>query len=429
MEPIAFSFSQYVALAIFLLGYLAITIEHKVGTSKSAIALIMAFLLWFLVSLLGLPEMSAELAHAGADIFGIVIFLLAAMSLVEVLIHYKFFDLIRMKLFRLRLNDQKQFVLISLIAFFLSAVIDNLTTTIVMVQISRKFFHGQNLLRAAAAVVIAANAGGAFSPIGDVTTIMLWLAGKFTAYDIILQGFLPSFTLLVVAVALMYRGIVNNTPDVDDQITVQLNGSEKLIIGSVFASFALPVAMNGFNLPPYLGLLFGLGLVWVLIDVFKKVRPYPTHLEASIEELIKRTDIASLKFFVGILLAVSALHSLGILEVFSRLFYGSDPTIMRLILGNSGLGALSALVDNVPLTAIAIQALPAASPSLWVLLALTVGTGGSLFIIGSAAGVVAMGMVRELTFGTYVKIASFPALVGFITAIGVWAAQYYFFFA
>ena len=182
--------------------------------------------------------------------------------------------------------------------------------------------------------------------------------------------------------------------------------------------------MNLFNLPPYLGLLLGLGAVWITVDLFREYKPKPTHLDALIENFIKKTDIASLKFFVGILLAVSALNTLNILEYFSGILYGLDPSVNRIILGNVGLGIFSAIVDNVPLTAIAIKILAINSSSLWVLMAMTVGTGGSILIIGSAAGVVAMGMVKELTFAKYFQIAFKPALFSFFAGIGVWYIQF-----
>lgn len=420
------SIFQVIAIILFLMGYTAISLEHKLKLNKSAIAIILGGALWMLVSLSG-KEFATELEIAGSEIFSLVIFLLCAMSLVEVLLHYKFFDIVRGKLFTLGLNEKKQFVVIYFIAFFLSAIIDNLTTTIVMIQIARKFFKGENFVISAAGIVIAANAGGAFSPIGDVTTIMLWLSGKFSSADIILKGFFPSLTLAFVSMIMLYSKIVESAYDSTNEIITKLGRSEKIIISLVFSSFALPLLMNLFKLPPYLGLLIGLGMVWVTIDLFREYKPKQSHLDASIESFIKKCDIASLKFFVGILLAVSALNNLHILEYFSSVLYGHDPSINRIILGNIGLGIFSSIVDNVPLTAIAIKILNISSTSLWVLMALTVGTGGSLLVIGSAAGVVAMGMVKELTFAKYFQIAFKPALFGFFSGISIWYVQYLIF--
>ncbi len=422
MSSILLSFSAGI---IFIFSYIAIALEHSLKISKSAVALVAGSLLWILAALNGGEHLDQEIIHAASDVFSIVIFLLAAMALVEVLVHYRFFDVIRGKLYAWKLSDKGQFLVIAVLAFFLSAVIDNLTTTIIMIQISRRFFRGDNLLYAAAAIVIAANAGGAFSPIGDVTTIMLWFADKFGSFEIISKGFLPSLVLFGVAAAFLCRKIKPSGDDSQEEVITKLSRSEKLVITLVFLSFGLPLVMSIYNLPPYMGLLLGLGVIWVLIDSMKRIVPRKTHLDASIEEFIKKTDIASLKFFVGILLAVAALDSLGVLHYLANFIYGETLTTNSLIIGNVALGLLSAILDNVPLTAIAIQMLNTTDTGLWVLLALTVGTGGSLLVIGSAAGVVAMGMVKELTFSKYFKLAFVPALWGYVAAVSVWAIQYF----
>ncbi len=289
---------------IFVLGYIGISIEHTIKVSKSAIALATGGALWVLVGLLGGDHVREEILHSGAEIFEIVVFLLAAMSLVEVLVHYRFFDIVRSWLFRLGLSEKKQFLMVATMAFFLSAVIDNLTATIVSIQIARQFFRGPNLLLGAATIVIAANAGGAWSPIGDVTTIMLWLAEKFDAGQIISQGILPSLAIHITALLLILPRVRNSQYDNKEELVTKLRRSEKIIIGMTFASFTLPLFMNQIGLPPYLGLLLGLGIVWLTIDLVKRIRRHESHLTASIDEFIKKTDIPSLKFFIGILLAV-----------------------------------------------------------------------------------------------------------------------------
>lgn len=417
-----------IASVVFVLGYLSITLEHKINTNKSAVALLLGSILWMLLAMSGAPNVSELLRHAGSDIFEILIFLLAAMSLVEVLAHYKFFDIVRGRLYSLGLSNKKQFILITLLTFFLSALLDNLTTTIVMVQIARKFFKGDALIPAIAGIMIATNAGGAFSPIGDVTTIMLWLSGKFTSLEILKHAFLPSFLLYVVAIALLLPRIKNHRDDASEEIVVHLSTTEKIVIWITFISFILPVVVNVlFGLPPYFGRLIGLGVVWLAIDIFKQVRPHKTHLGASIEQFLKQTDIASLQFFLGILLSVAALHAFGALDFVSTVLYGTEPTVGRIIASNTFLGVISAVLDNVPLAAIALQVLHVESASIWSLLAITLGTGGSIFIIGSAAGIVAMGMIKELTFGQYLKVATLPALVGLLVAVGVWSIQYFVF--
>ncbi|RJR13350.1 sodium:proton antiporter [Candidatus Parcubacteria bacterium] len=419
-----------IASVIFLFGYFFITIESRIGISKSAFALATGGILWTLVALIDSHIVTHEFPHVAYDIFNIVVFLLAAMSLVEILVHYRLFDVVRDKILARSLSNKAQFVVIGTVAFFLSAIIDNLTTTIVMIQIARKFFSGNNLLVATVGIVIMANAGGAFSPIGDITTIMLWLAGKFEATQIVLFGFLPSLTLMGIATALMLPQIRNHSIEdspAKSEKTV-LSRSEKIVITVVLGSFLLPLLAKTIHLPPVLGLLLGLGISWVLIDGLKMVSKRQTHLSASIEHLLQKTDIGSIKFFIGILLAVSALNALGVLATVSGILYGETPSTTSVIIGNIVMGIASALVDNIPLTAIAIDMLDLSSPVLWVLLALAVGTGGSLLAIGSAAGVVAVGMVKELTFEKYFKIAAVPALASFAACMLVWYAQYVLFF-
>lgn len=186
--------------------------------------------------------------------------------------------------------------------------------------------------------------------------------------------------------------------------------------------------MNYFGLQPYIGLLFGLGIVWLLIEYAQIRSRVKTHLEGDIETLVKKVDIASLKFFIGILLSVSALNVLGILESLSLFLFGAKQEISRLITGNILLGIFSSIIDNVPLTAIAIDIIKSNNTMIWVLLALTAGTGGSLLLIGSVAGVVVMGMIEKLNFANYFKIAFIPALIGYFAAILVWAIQFYIFF-
>lgn len=414
-----------VASIVFIFGYALIALESKIRVNKSAWALAMGGMLWVILGLADSTAAHNEMVHVAFDIFNIVVFLLAAMSLVEILVHYRIFDVIREKIFKFHPTDSQQFVVLTGLAFFFSAIIDNLTTTIVMLVMAQKFMRGRNLLVTAVGIVIAANAGGAFSPIGDVTTIMLWLAGKFEASQIILQGFIPSLVLYVVMLLMMRSQIVESGYDqAPTKIVRPLAVSEKIIISLVGISFILPIVVKFIGLPPVMGLLLGLGITWIAIDAMKVLVPdEKTHMTASIEALIQKTDIASIKFFIGILLAVSALGILGILEHVSLWIYGADQSMWRVIFGNTVLGAVSSFLDNIPLTAIAIEMLEVQTTGLWVLLALAVGTGGSLLSLGSAAGVVAMGMIKDLTFEKYFKIGFWPALVSFLACVAAWGAQ------
>lgn len=417
-----------IATVCFIIGYALIALEHRFNLSKAMTASALGGLLWLLIATGdGTEEVTHVLEGIGGEIFGLVAFLLAAMTLVELLIHYRFFDLIRSKLFALSLSDAKQLWLIGAISFFLSSIIDNLTTTIVMVQIARRFFRGKNLLVAAAVIVIGANAGGAFSPIGDVTTIMLWLANKFSATEVILWGFLPSVSLFAVSTYILGRQIVGDTKDEteDGMRHFSLSRSEVVVVCAIALSFALPVVFHLIGLEPYLGLLFGLGVVGMLIAFLRSgFSKRETHMSAEIETIVKRVDMSSILFFVGILLAVGALRHLGILAFISEHLFGPAPGLMRLFFGNALLGVFSAIVDNIPITAAALDIISSNDPAIWVLLALAVGTGGSLLVIGSAAGVIAMGMLKELSFRRYFDIAFIPALMGYVSALLVWLLQY-----
>ncbi len=411
------------SVTIFLLGYIAISQEQLLKISKTSISLVVAVVLWLLVAVGGISNVGLALAESAGEIFELVIFLLSAMTLVEILTHYGLFDFIYTKLLKLKLGDKAQFFIIALLAFISSAFLDNLTTTIVFLQISRRFFSGKNLLKSASAIVIAANAGGAFSPIGDVTTTMLWLANKFSTPEIIIQAFIPSFTVFLVSALLIGKSIVADTKDRVEN-TKQLGKVEWFVISLCLLSFLLPLLMTIVRLPPYFGLLLGLGIIWLVVDLARLQRPNSTSLSLSIEKFFQKMDIASLYFFIGILLAVSALRHLGVLDIISHQVFTTTPSTTRIIEGNIAIGGLSAIFDNIPLTAVAIDIVKTTEPSLWALLALTVGVGGSLLLIGSAPGIIAMTIVKELTFSAYLKIASLPALVAFILGISAWLLQY-----
>jgi Na+/H+ antiporter NhaD/arsenite permease-like protein len=454
---------DFIISAVFLLGYAAIALEHHFNLQKAITAAALGGVLWILVALAERGGEAADLHSLGGEIFGLIFFLMAAMTLVEILTHYRFFEWVRAKLFSLQLTDKYQIWVIAFLTFFLSALIDNLTTTIVMVEVARRFFRGRNLLVMVSLIILAANAGGAWSPVGDVTTIMIWLADKFQAYQIMAFGILPSLVFLFLAVKIISRMVVKDTPDVPAE-QVKLARSEWLVILSTLGSFVLPVIVHQLGLEPYFGLLAGLGFVGILIvmlrvraikihnisphnlqiasqnssgdngrngeDFLPKLRSAAarTHLTADFEKNMSRIDMTSLLFFAGILLAVGALNHVGILDRVSVFLFGEESNVFRVIIGNIVLGVLSAIVDNIPLTASAIEMINIDHPMIWVLLSLTVGVGGSLLVIGSAAGVVAMGRVKELNFWNYLKIATWPSLVGYCGLVIFWFIEYFLFF-
>ncbi|MDX2776496.1 sodium:proton antiporter NhaD [Streptomyces caniscabiei] len=421
-----------IAAGFFGLGYVLITLEQKFNTHKSAIALTLGAVLWLLAAVHLTHErdvLSHALSHAGAEIFNIVAFLLAALALIEILVHYKFFDLIRAKLIALNVGDRQQFILVMALTFVFSGILDNIAITIAMLQIALRFFKGKNMIIAAAGIVVAANAGGAWSPVGDVTTIMLWLAGKFTALEVIRYAFLPSAALALVAGTLLYRKLDDTSfekREKDDMVTPSLG--ERLVITMALVSFVLPLIVSFIGLPPYMGLFLGLGLTWMMIEFAKKRKNAnnPTHMTANIDKIVQSVDISSIKYIMGILLAVMALSTLGVLQWLSHIVVGTDPSTSHLVLTNMGLGFLSGIVDNASLVAIAMNTLPMTDPELWALTAIAAGNGGSLFVIASAAGVVAMGGYRQLTMGEYFKVATVPVFLGLLVAFGVWYLQFTF---
>lgn len=424
------------AISIFVLGYVLITMERKFNSHKSAVALTMGGVLWLLVgiSLKGDESRLDEAVHgAGAEIFSIIAFLLAAMTLIEILVHYRLFDFIRAKLLRLKIGDRQQFLLLMVMTFFMSAGLDNIAITIAMLQIARRFFSGRNLAIAAAGVVVAANAGGAWSPIGDTTTILLWLAEKFSATQVIMYAFLPSLALAITAIGLMYRKLDDtNFEKREAGDLIRLSSSEKLVVITATASFTLPLVLSTLGLPPYMGLLLGLGITWSIIELSKRparnAQSQTTHLTANIEKLLESLDMASIKYLMGILLSVTALSTLGVLRYLSESAIGTHPTEVQQIGSLMGLGFLSSIVDNASLVAIAIDAIPISSPNIWGLAAVSAGNGGSLLLIGSAAGVIAAGTIKELSFGTYLKVATIPVLCGLLVSFAVWYLQYTYIF-
>jgi Na+/H+ antiporter NhaD/arsenite permease-like protein len=327
----------------------------------------------------------------------------------------------------MKVSDKQQYLIMMGMTFFLSALLDNIAVTIAMLQIARRFFKDKNLLIAAASIVIAANAGGAWSPIGDVTTILLWLADKFTAFEVITYAFLPSFALFLTSTGLLYRQLNDEDfAEKEEPKVAKVSLSEKVVIGTAVISFTFPLFMNLVGLPPYIGLLLGLGLTWMIIEFAKQKsrKEHRSHLTANIEKLVQMVDISSIKFIIGILLSVSALSAIGVLTVVSSVAIGEAPSQGTLLLVNIMIGIFSSIIDNASLVAVAIDIIPTTDPIVWSLLAITAGTGGSIFVIASAAGVVASGTIKQLTFANYFKVATVPALAGFVVGVLVWMLQH-----
>lgn len=417
---------------LFIIGYYYIAVEHKTHINKSGVAIVLGGVLWLIAAITthDKHEITLALAENSGEIFGIVIFLLSAMTIVEILVHYQFFDWIQEKIVQKKISQSKLFWLLGAITFVMSAFLDNLTTTLIMIQIGRKIYKDKdNLLVFVANTVIAANAGGAASPIGDVTTIMLWLANKFNALQVIAIGILPSLAAWVVPQYFMGKQIKKHEEAEKAHADFELVDEKEVqpywaIVFVGLFSFVLPVIFNLIGLPPFLGLLLGLGVLWIFIDV-KARTGHASHSTGKIVNIIQKADVTTLKFFIGILLAVGAMAHIGLLKDLNTFIFGEDINMTRLIMGNTVLGITSSILDNVPLVAAAIKMFAEGVPvAVWVLLAITAGTGGSMLVVGSAAGVAAMGQVKELNFAYYLKKATIPALLGYIAAVLTWYCMY-----
>jgi Na+/H+ antiporter NhaD/arsenite permease-like protein len=416
--------------AIFIIAYLAIALEHPLGINTSASALIGAGLLWTVYAL-GMGDAHLVSEQLGETLMGtaqVVFFLMGAMTIVELVDAHNGFDVITGRIKTARLTSLMW--LVGTVTFFLSAILDNLTTTIVMVSLIRKLLHKQDdRLFFAGIIVIAANAGGAWSPIGDVTTTMLWIGGQITSLAIMKALFLPSVVSLLVPLAVtayLLRGRPVVAPPRDSvEADFQTSAFERNLM--FFLGLAILVAVPAFktitHLPPFMGILFGLGLLWLVGDLVHRKKEDLHKQRLTLVHALSRIDLASIVFFIGILLAVATLEHTHMLRSLAGWL---DQAIGRQDLIVMSIGLASAVVDNVPLVAAAmgmysLQVYPT-DHFLWEFLAYCAGTGGSILIIGSAAGVAAMGLER-ISFGWYLKHISGLALLGYLAGAAVYLIE------
>ena len=420
-----------IVAVIFIVGYLAIAFEHPLKINKAASALLTGVICWTVYALSsGESELIAEsLAHHLSEIAGILFFLLGAMVIVELIDAHDGFEIITE---RIHTTSKSKLVwIVGLLAFFLSAVLDNLTTTIVMVSLLRKFIPAHNdRLMFAGLIVISANAGGAWSPIGDVTTTMLWIGNQITTANIIVKTFLPSlvcFFIPALFISMQMKGFLDPMPEKEEKLFSTKNERRAVFIIGVACLLFVPVFKTITHLPPYMGIVFGLGTMWVLTEMVHSGKDEREKGLLSVNHALRKIDTPSILFFLGILLAVSALQSTGILGSVSAYL---DRSIGNISIITIIIGFLSAIVDNVPLVAAAqgmygLDQYPT-DHFFWEFLAYCSGTGGSILIIGSAAGVAAMGMER-IQFGWYLKKISWLALIGYLVGAAVFLLQHYLF--
>ncbi|KJS00445.1 MAG: sodium:proton antiporter [Desulfobulbaceae bacterium BRH_c16a] len=416
---------------IFAAAYVCIALEHPLKVNKSASALIGAGLLWTIYALMGGDHhlISENLNESLAATAQIVFFLMGAMTIVEVVDAHNGFRVITSRIKTTKITSLLW--LVGFVTFFLSAILDNLTTTIVMISLMKKLLdrHDDRLFFAGI-IVVAANAGGAWSPIGDVTTTMLWIGGQITSLAIIKGVFLASLACLVVP--LLFLNFILRGRKVVSPIAVD-NGSEitttpfeqnLMFFMGIGCLVAVPIFKTITHLPPFMGILFGLGLLWLVGEILhrKKEDEFKEHL--TLVSALKHIDMSSIVFFIGILLAVATLehtHILTALAEWLNQAIGRQDIIVVLI------GLFSAVVDNVPLVAASMgmysMATYPADSFLWEFMAYCAGTGGSILIIGSAAGVAAMGL-EKIHFFWYAKKIGGLAALGYFSGIFVYIMQY-----
>ena len=427
----------------FVLGYLAIVFEHPLKLDKTVPALIMGAMCWALLSVGHLPvvdhhfhesDLSSVLLHHIGKVAEILIFLIGAMTIVELIDLHKGFSVITN---RIRTTSKKKMLfLITILAFFLSATLDNLASTIVLVSLLRRLVPEKNeRLWFVSMAVIAANAGGAWSPIGDVTTTMLWIGEKVSSLGLIQHLVIPSLFCAIVpaVVASMTKPFQGNiTPakiDFDHEISQEkLLSSRVMLIVGIGALVFVPIFKAITHLPPYVGMMLGLGVVWLVSEYIHPEEDFTEerkHLYSA-HTALSRIEMSSILFFLGILMAVASLESLSILINLSEYMDANIPNrnIVVMILG-----VASAIIDNVPLVAATMGMYSEAmDDSLWHFIAYAAGTGGSMLIIGSAAGVAAMGMER-IDFIWYLKKVGWLAALGFLAGAIVFLLMQNFIFA
>ena len=419
-------------IIVFILAYAAIAFEEPLKTNKSSAALIGAGLLWIIYAMsVGMPELvDEELNESLVETAQIAFFLLGAMTIVEVIDAHDGFAVITTRLKARTLATLMLFL--CAVTFFLSAILDNLTTTIVMISLCRRLLaERQDRLLFAGMIVIAANAGGAWSPMGDVTTTMLWIGGQVTTMAVITKLIVPSLINLAVPLAIVSYGLRGKpilapaevAPAEDFRETTPFERNLMFTAG-LLALVSVPVFKTVTHLPPFLGVLFGLGVLWAIGDHIHKEKPYEQRKRVTIAHALTRIDMSAITFFIGILLAVATLTHAGILAALADWL---DATVGRLDLIVIAIGFVSAIVDNVPMVAGAMgmysMEVHPQDSFLWEFLAYCAGTGGSIFIIGSAAGVAAIG-IEKIDFIWYMKRFSLLATVGYLAGAAAYIAQY-----
>ena len=418
-------------IVVFIIGYFFIAIESVTEINKAAIALLMCVICWSLFMMSPESYISADnviaevgekikmsLGETGETLF----FLMGAMTIVEIVDSNGGFNFVRDTI-KTR-SKRKLLWRIAFMAFFLSAILDNLTTSIVMIMVLRKLVQDRKeRLIYAALVIIAANSGGAFSPIGDVTTIMLWIKGVITTQGVITEIFIPSLVSMVIPAFILQYQLSGKFDKEQNLKVAEISAFTKTQRNIIFwlgvgGLCFVPVFRSLTNLPPFMGILLVLGILWTVTEIFHRSTDEEDTMAKRVTELLTRIDLSTILFFLGILMAVSCLEHIGVLTALGQSLDQVSGGNHYLVTGI--IGVLSSIVDNVPLVAGAMGMYPVAAMGdmavdgiFWQLLAYCAGVGGSMLIIGSAAGVVVMGL-EKITFGWYLKRITWIAFVGYL---------------
>ena len=424
-------------IVAFVAGYLCITLESLTKINKAAIALLMCVVCWTLLMVSPgayypdvasdgvLHHISEVIEHHLGDAAGTLFFLMGAMTIVEIVDSNGGFNFVR-DIMKTR-SKRKLLWRVAIATFFLSAILDNLTTSIVMIMVLRKLVQSrEERLIYAALIIISANSGGAFSPIGDVTTIMLWIKGVITTQGILTEIFIPSLVSMLVPAFILQYSLSGKFDKEQNLVTAEISQFTKVQRNIIFwlgvgGLVFVPIFKSITHLPPFMGILLVLGVLWTVTEIFHHNTSEDDTMAKRVSDLLSRIDLSTIMFFLGILMAVAVLQEIGVLTALgtglNEVFVGNYYVI------NGIIGVLSSIVDNVPLVAGCMGMYPVAETGamaidglFWQLLAYCAGVGGSMLIIGSAAGVVVMGL-EKITFGWYLKRITWIAFVGYLAGI------------
>jgi len=409
-------------IIVFTVGYTAIILEHYIKVNKTAVALLIAVLCWTLYLVCSEASVSEDVRELGlhvSNVSQIIFFLMGAMALVELIDSHRGFKIVTDRIHPS--SKRTMLCIIALVTFFLSAVLDNLTTTILMVSLLRKLIpHKTDRLLLCCVVVIAANAGGAWSPIGDVTTTMLWINGQISSFSVMKALFIPSFISLLIPTLFYMWKVKGKYPLLSkEQKEARVEPGATLVLAlGVGGLMSVPVFKTLTGLPPFMGVLLALSVLWLVTDLMHHKFEERQHLR--IPHILTRVDTSGVLFFLGILLCVNALEAAGLLQAVAVWL---DTTVRSLPMIAALIGLFSAVIDNVPLVAATmgmypLEQFPTDAP-FWHMIAYAAGTGGSILIVGSSSGVALMGL-EKIDFVSYLKKASLPALLGYLVGFLVY---------